>query len=154
MSHMTDEQRRHNMQSIRGKDTKIEVLLRKALWAKGYRYRKNYHQLPGKPDIVLTKYKIAIFCDGEFFHGKEWDVLEGRLKKGKNAEFWIGKIKRNMVRDDEVNKSLRFLGWTVIRFWGEDIKNNIDECIQTIEETIFDNKIATSMEDCTDLQDE
>lgn len=73
---MTDAQRRRNMQSIRAKDTKIEVLLRKALWAKGYRYRKNYKLLPGTPDIVLTKQKIAIFCDGEFFHGKEWDVLE------------------------------------------------------------------------------
>ena len=111
MGKMTDAQRRRNMQSIRAKDTKIEVLLRKALWAKGYRYRKNYKLLPGTPDIVLTKQKIAIFCDGEFFHGKEWDVLEGRLKKGKNAEFWIGKIKRNMARDDEVNKSLVFLGW-------------------------------------------
>lgn len=66
------------MQSIRGKDTKIEVELRKELWAKGYRYRKNYNKLPGKPDIALTKYKIAIFCDGEFFHGKDWDSLEER----------------------------------------------------------------------------
>lgn len=152
MGKMTDAQRRRNMQSIRAKDTKIEVLLRKALWAKGYRYRKNYKLLPGTPDIVLTKQKIAIFCDGEFFHGKEWDVLEGRLKKGKNAEFWIGKIKRNMARDDEVNKSLVFLGWTVIRFWGDDIKNNIDECVKTIEETIFDNKLAVT-DDCTELYD-
>ena len=79
--------------------------------------------------------------------------MEGRLKKGKNAEFWIGKIKRNMARDDEVNKSLVFLGWTVIRFWGDDIKNNIDECVKTIEETIFDNKIADT-DDCTDLYDQ
>ncbi len=66
---MTKEQRRRNMQNIRGKDTKIE-LLRKELWARGYRYRKNYSKLPGKPDIVLTKYKIAVFCDGEFFMEK------------------------------------------------------------------------------------
>ncbi|MGN8946602.1 very short patch repair endonuclease [Bariatricus sp. HCP28S3_E4] len=125
-------------QSIRAKDTKIEVQLRKALWHKGYRYRKNYKGLPGKPNIVLTKYKIAIFCDGEFFHGKEWEALEGRLKNGKNAEFWIGKIKRNMERDDEINKKLNYYGWTVIRFWGDDIKKNIDECVRTIEETIFD----------------
>lgn len=147
MGKMTDEQRRHNMQSIRSKDTKIEVMLRKALWHKGYRYRKNYKELPGRPDIVLIKYKIAIFCDGEFFHGKEWDVLEGRLKNGKNAEFWIGKIKRNMERDDEINKYLLFKGWTVIRFWGEDIKKNIDECVKTIEEAIFEIKLSESSDD-------
>lgn len=144
MAHMTAEQRRRNMQSIRGKDTKIEVKLRKELWAKGYRYRKNYSKLPGKPDIALTKYKIAIFCDGEFFHGKDWDSLEERLKTGKNPEFWINKIKRNMERDDDVNKQLRFLGWTVLRFWGEDIKRNMEECIDTIEETIFE--IETNIE--------
>ena len=142
MSHMTDEQRRHNMQSIRGKDTKIEVLLRKALWAKGYRYRKNYHQLPGKPDIVLTKYKIAIFCDGEFFHGKDWEVLRPRLEKSNNSEYWISKISKNRKRDDEVNKKLLFMGWTVIRFWGRDIKNNTDECIKVIDETVFDLKLG------------
>lgn len=78
---LTKEQRHKNMQHIRAKDTKIEFLLRKALWAKGYRYRKNYKNLPGKPDIVLMKYKIAIFCDGEFFHGKDWEILKPRLEK-------------------------------------------------------------------------
>ena len=73
---LMSEQRRKNMQHIKSNDTKIEVILRKALWARGYRYRKNYKALPGKPDIVLTKYKIAIFCDGEFFHGKDWEVLK------------------------------------------------------------------------------
>ena len=77
------------MKNIHGKDTKIEVILRKALWSKGYRYRKNYKKLPGSPDIVLTKYKIAIFCDGEFFHGKDWDTLKKRLEKSNNSEFWI-----------------------------------------------------------------
>ena len=86
---MTKEQRSRNMQHIHSKDTKIEVLLRKALWNKGYRYRKNLMQLPGKPDIVLTKYRIAIFCDGEFFHGKDWEVLRPRLEKSNNSEFWI-----------------------------------------------------------------
>ena len=76
MDVLTKEQRRKNMQNIRSKDTKIEILLRKALWSKGYRYRKNYKKLPGNPDIVLTKYKIAIFCDGEFFHGKDWEKLK------------------------------------------------------------------------------
>lgn len=138
MDVLTPEQRRKNMQHIHSKNTSIEVALRKALWHKGYRYRKNYSQLPGSPDIVLTKYKIAIFCDGEFFHGKDWEVLKPRLQKGKNGEFWISKISRNKERDDEINKKLLFMGWTVLRFWGTDIKKNVDECIKVIEETIFE----------------
>jgi T/G mismatch-specific endonuclease len=86
------------------------VLLRKTLWQKGYRYRKNYKELPGKLDIVLTKYKIVIFCDGEFFHGKDWEVLKPRLEKSNNSEFWINKISRNVERDDEINKKLLFMG--------------------------------------------
>lgn len=80
-----------NMQKIHSKDTSIELQLRKALWHKGYRYRKNYKFLPGSPDIVLTKYKIAIFCDSEFFHGKDWEILKLRLEKGKNPDYWIKK---------------------------------------------------------------
>ena len=95
---LTKEQRHKNMKNIHGKDTKIEVILRKALWNKGYRYRKNYKILPGSPDIVLTKYKIAIFCDGEFFHGKDWDTLKQRLEKSNNSEYWISKISRNKER--------------------------------------------------------
>lgn len=144
---LTPEQRRKNMQHIKASDTKIEVLLRKALWQKGYRYRKNYKGLPGKPDIVLTKYKIAIFCDGEFFHGKDWEVLKPRLEKSNNSEFWINKISRNIERDDEINKKLLFMGWTVIRFWGNEIKKNVNECIQVIEETIFDIKIGENEAD-------
>ena len=138
---LTPAQRKKNMKSIKSKDTKIEVILRKALWNKGYRYRKNYKLLPGNPDIVLTKYKIAIFCDGEFFHGKDWEVLRPRLEKSNNSEFWIGKISRNRERDDEINKKL-FMGWTVVRFWGNDIKKDTDACIRVVEETIFDLKIA------------
>ena len=141
---LTPEQRRKNMQHIRSRDTKIEVLLRKALWKKGYRYRKNYKELPGKPDIVLTKYKIAIFCDGEFFHGKDWEVLKPRLEKSNNSDFWISKISRNREHDDEVNKKLLFMGWTVIRFLGKDIKNNTSECVNVVEEVIFDMEIGAS----------
>lgn len=139
---LTPEQRRKNMQHIKSNDTKIEVLLRKALWNKGYRYRKNYKKLPGKPDIVLTKYKIAIFCDGEFFHGKDWEVLKPHLEKSNNSEFWIKKISRNIERDDEINKKFLIMGWTVIRFWGNDITQKTDECIKVIEETIFDSKLS------------
>lgn len=138
MDVLTKEQRRKNMQNIRSKDTQIEVLLRKALFSKGIRYRKNYEKLPGKPDIVLTKYKIAIFCDGEFFHGKDWEVLKPRLQKSNNSEFWINKISKNRERDDEVNKKLLFMGWTVIRFWETDIKKHTEDCVRVIEETIFD----------------
>lgn len=125
------------MQHIRSKDTSIEVKLRKALWHRGYRYRKNDKSLPGKPDIALTKYKIAIFCDSEFFHGKDWEVLKPRLERGNNSRYWISKISRNRERDDEVNKKLLFEGWTVIRFWGKDIQKNIEECVRVVEETVF-----------------
>lgn len=141
---LTKEQRHKNMQHICGKDTKIEVILRKALWKKGYRYRKNYRKLLGSPDIVLTKYKIAIFCDGEFFHGKDWEVLKTQLERGNNSEFWIRKISRNRERDDEINKRLLFEGWTVIRFWGDEIKKHTDECVKVVEEMIFDMVIHDS----------
>lgn len=119
MDNLTPEQRRKNMKNIRSKDTSIENLLRKALWHRGYRYRKNYNKLPGKPDIALTKYKIAIFCDGEFFHGKDWEILKLRLEKGKNPDYWIKKIERNRSRDFETDKKLLFLDYTVIHFfWG------------------------------------
>ena len=138
MDRLTADQRHRNMQNIKAKDTSIECMLRKALWNKGYRYRKNYKKLPGKPDIVLTKYKIAIFCDSEFFHGKDWEQLEKQLRRGKNADFWIGKITRNMERDTEVNAELKGLGWTVLRFWGKDIKKHTDECVSVVQETVFD----------------
>lgn len=129
------------MKNIKSENTSIERILRKALWEKGYRYRKNVHSLPGTPDIVLTKYKIAIFCDGEFFHGKDWEVLRPRIEKGANSSYWVSKITRNMSRDDEANKALLFEGWTVIRFWGKDIFKRTDECVKTIEEIIFEKRI-------------
>ena len=141
MDVLTKEQRHKNMSHIKAKDTKIEIILRKTLWNKGYRYRKNYKALPGTPDIALTKYKIAIFCDGEFFHGMNWEELEKHLKNSNNSEFWISKIKRNIERDEEIDKKLNAMGWTVLRFWGEDIKKRPDECIRVIEETIFDNLV-------------
>lgn len=144
MDVLTREQRRKNMKNIKSNDTKIEVMLRKALWKRGYRYRKNYKELPGKPDIVLTKYKIAIFCDGEFFHGKDWEVLKPRLEKSNNSEFWINKISKNRERDEEINKKLLCLGWTVVRFWGNDIKKCTDECVRVIEEAIWDVKMENN----------
>ena len=141
MDNLTPKQRRKNMQNIKSQNTSIEILLRKALWNKGYRYRKNYKELPGKPDIVLTQYKIAIICDGEFFHGKDWEVLKPRIERGDNSAYWLKKISRNMERDNEIDKQLLFLGWTVIRFWGRDIKRDVDECVKAIEECIWDKKL-------------
>ena len=142
MDNLTAEQRKKNMQHIRSDNTKIEAILRKALWNKGYRYRKNYTELPGKPDIVLTKYKIAIFCDGEFFHGNDWEVLKPKLEKGNNSEYWVKKITRNRERDEEVNKKLLSMGWTVIRFWGNDIKKHTEDCVQVVEETVYEIMIG------------
>lgn len=146
MDNLTKEQRHKNMVNIKGKNTSIELCLRKALWNRGIRYRKNYNKLPGKPDIAITKYKIAVFCDSEFFHGKDWEVLKPRLEAGNNAEYWVPKISRNRERDEEVNKELLFLGWIVIRFWGKEIKKNTDECIKVIEETIFDLKMESDID--------
>ncbi|MEY8515845.1 very short patch repair endonuclease [Lachnospiraceae bacterium 29-84] len=136
-----------NMKKIRGKDTSIEVRLRKALWQKGLRYRKNYKALPGSPDIALTKYKIAVFCDSEFFHGKDWEALKLRLEKGKNPEYWLKKIERNRNRDWETDRKLLLLGWTVIHFWGKDILNQTEECVKVIEEAIWDSKMMEALDE-------
>lgn len=113
-----------------------------ALWHHGYRYRVNYKKLPGKPDIAITRYKIAIFCDSEFFHGKDWEVLKLHLKKGNNADYWVYKIEKNRERDEAVNKELLFRGWTVVRFWGRDILKNVDECVKVIDEIVWDMKLS------------
>lgn len=141
------------MRKIRSKDTSIEMLLRKRLWHDGYRYRKNYKKLPGSPDIAITKYKIAIFCDSEFFHGKDWKQLKSRLERGKNPQYWIPHIEENMERDCRVDRELNSLEWTVIRFWGKDIKKDLDGCLQVIEETVFDNMIMNSCEGEPDYND-
>lgn len=146
MDNLTSQQRHINMKNIKSKDTSIEVALRKALWKKGYRYRKNVKELPGTPDIVFNQYKIAIFCDSEFFHGKDWEVLRPRLEKGEHSNYWVNKISRNINRDDEVNKKLLFQGWTVVRFWGKDILKHTDECVRTIEEIILEEKLKTMSE--------
>lgn len=131
------------MKRVKCKDTSIEIALRKALWERGFRYRKNYAKLPGKPDIAILKYKIAIFCDSEFFHGKDWDKLRLQLLRGNNADYWIAKIERNRQRDRENEQKLMFLGWHVVRFWGKDIAKDANQCVRVIEEMIFDE----SMED-------
>jgi DNA mismatch endonuclease Vsr len=128
---MTSEARRRNMQAIRSSNTKIEILLGKQLWAKGYRYRKNNKKVFGKPDFTLKKYRLAIFCDSEFWHGKDWDTLQQRLNV--NRGFWINKISRNIERDKKVNQKLTEEGWTVLRFWETDIKKNIQVVLEEIQ---------------------
>lgn len=133
------EQKHYNMSRIHSKDTNIEVLLRKALWHVGIRYRINYSALPGKPDIAITKYKIAIFCDGEFWHGRDWNTKKDKIMT--NRDYWIPKIEKNMMRDSEVDKQLCALGWQVMRFWGRDIKKDIVGCVRDVQEMIFEVRI-------------
>jgi DNA mismatch endonuclease (patch repair protein) len=107
-----------------------EVLLAKSLWKKGIRYRKNYKELPGSPDIAITSKKIAIFVDGEFWHGKDWEQRKKRLSK--NREYWIQKIEENMRRDKRDDELLRKDGWIVLHFWEKDVLKNIDYCEQVV----------------------
>lgn len=134
MDDLTPEQRRKNMQAIKSKDTSIEIALRLALWHRGIRYRKNYKHLPGKPDIVITKYKIAVFCDSDYWHGYDWENRHQRIKS--NREYWIPKIERNMARDKEVNQLLEAQGWIVLRFWEWQIRKDLDQCVDKIINTI------------------
>jgi len=130
MDPLTKEQRRKNMQAIRSKDTSIEIILRQALWKQGIRYRKNYRMLAGKPDVVITKYKIAVFCDSEFWHGYNWEDKKAKITV--NQQYWIDKIEKNMARDSKVNKILLDEGWTVLRFWGKEIKKDLNHCVEII----------------------
>jgi DNA mismatch endonuclease (patch repair protein) len=127
----TSSQRSKNMRAIKSTGTKNEVRLAKTLWHLGYRYRKNNKTVFGKPDLTFKKYKIAIFIDSEFFHGKDWEIQKHRIKS--NQEFWHKKIERNRDRDNKVNQFLQQNDWVVIRFWIKDIKNNLNSCIERIE---------------------
>jgi len=151
MDVLTPEQRRKCMSRIKAKDTSIEVLLRKALWREGIRYRKNYKSLPGKPDIAITKYKIAVFCDGELWHGKDWENKQHTIKS--NRDFWISKIEKNMLKDNINEKKLEKAGWVVLRFWGKDIMKNPAACVNEVKETIHEikNGIYQSKFNETDL---
>lgn len=133
------------MSSIPSKGTKPEIMLRKALWRENLRYRVNYKKLPGKPDIVFTKYKVVVFCDGDFWHGHNWAVrgmksLDEELEG--NSEYWRKKILRNVARDQENEYELRALGWTVLRIWESDIKRDLSGCVQTVKEALFDSIVS------------
>lgn len=126
--------RSENMSRIKGKNTSIEVKLRKALWSKGLRYRVTCKDVYGKPDICFKGRKIAVFCDSEYWHGKY--LLEGRYIPKTNTEFWVAKIQSNIERDKKVNKELKAQGWTVLRFWGEEIDKELESCIKMVIDTI------------------
>lgn len=128
----TPEQIHYNMVRVRNKDSAIELMLRKELWARGLHYRKNVNKIMGHPDIAFKGKKIAVFVDSEFWHGYDWERRKEDFKT--NRDFWIPKIERNMQRDKEVNEALRADGWIVIRFWGKEIKADVAKCADEVVE--------------------
>ena len=126
----TTKKRSKMMSRIRGKNTKPEIMFRKALWKEGFRYRIDYKKLPGKPDIVLNPYKTVIFIDGEFWHGYKWQEKKHKIKS--NRDFWIPKIERNIQRDREVNSQLSKMGYMVFRFWEQEVKKELDKCLYKV----------------------
>lgn len=122
------------MASIKSKGSKIEKILGKKLWEKGLRYRKNETLIYGKPDFTFRGVKLAIFCDGEFWHGWNWEIKKQKLQT--NPSYWHKKIERNIKRDHEVNRYLVSEGWIVLRFWEKEIKKDAERCVFIIEETI------------------
>lgn len=134
MKQKTQEQISKNMKAVKSKDSEIERILRKELWSRGLRYRKNVKTVFGKPDIAFIGKKVAVFCDSEFWHGYAWEIYQEDFRS--NQSFWIPKIERNMQRDIEVNNRLRSEGWTVLRFWGREIKKNTSACADIIEKAV------------------
>jgi DNA mismatch endonuclease Vsr len=136
MDRLTKEQRRKNMQAVKSKGSKIETALAKELWSLGYRYRKNDKTVFGKPDITMKRFKLAIFVDSEFWHGKDWEKHKHDHKS--NQKFWYQKIERNIQRDIEVNDFLAKSGWRVLRFWGTDITKKLRTCTDKIIKEIHE----------------
>ena len=126
----TTVQRSKLMSKIKAKNTKAEIHLRRALWAKGIRFRLHVKNMPGKPDLVINKYRLAIFVDGSFWHGFEWEKKKATIKT--NRQFWIPKIERNMQRDRINQKLLEEAGYTVMRFWDHDVSQRLNECVNQI----------------------
>lgn len=126
MDNLTKEQRAKNMRNITSSGTRAELLLAKALWKSGLRYRKNDKTVLGRPDFTLKRYKIAVFCDGEFWHGKNWSVANKRIKSNRN--YWVKKIEQNIQRDKNVTRQLKKQGWKVLRFWSKQIEKDSYKC--------------------------
>lgn len=134
MDKLTPEQRKKCMRANKSTGTKPELVLAKAMWALGLRYRKNSGSIFGKPDFSFKKYKVAVFVDGEFWHGKDWEQRKAEIKG--NREFWIAKIERNIRRDMEVTGRLKAEGWTVLRFWSNDVVKNTICCAEKVKEIV------------------
>lgn len=134
MDNRTPEQRKKNMQAVKNKDSKIELLLRHALWSRGIRYRKNVKTIFGFPDIAFIGKRVAVFCDSEFWHGYDWENRKNDFKS--RRDFWIPKIEKNIQRDLEVTKQLTSDGWIVLRFWGKEIARNPDACAERIAKVL------------------
>ncbi|OFM33188.1 very short patch repair endonuclease [Neisseria sp. HMSC068C04] len=139
MDKLTPEQRKKCMRANKSKGTKPELALAKAMWALGLRYRKNSGSIFGKPDFSFKKYKVAVFVDGEFWHGKDWEQKKAEIKG--NREFWIAKIERNIQRDIEVTGRLKVEGWTVLRFWSNDVVKDTTSCAEKVKEIIRARRI-------------
>ena len=135
-SYDTDEYTSQRMANVKLKHGTDEVAIAKALWHDGYRYWLNYKKLPGSPDIAIQKYNIAVFIDGEFWHGYDWETRKPKLKR--NREYWIAKIEENIARDKRVDQELVELGWIPIHIWSKDVKKDLRGCIHLIEKTILD----------------
>lgn len=134
------ELRSKNMKAIHSKNTKMEVKLAKALWERGYRFRRNSKYVFGKPDFSLKKLKLAIFVDSEFFHGKDWEKRKFQIKS--NREYWWAKIENNKIRDVLVKTQLESNGWKVLRFWAKEVEKEIDSCLNKIEDAIYEIRIG------------
>ena len=125
------------MANVHLKAGKAETTLARELWKKGFRYRKNYRKLPGSPDIAILKYRIAVFVDGEFWHGYDWENRKSKLKN--NREYWIEKIEENIERDEQNNQLLVEMGWIPIHFWEREINKNLENCVKSLEKLIDQN---------------
>lgn len=142
---------RKRMSKVKLKGGKAETALAKVLWQRGYRYRRNDKRLPGSPDIAILKYQIAVFIDGEFWHGKDWEIRKDRLKR--NREYWIEKIEENMARDMRDDQLLVQIGWMPIHFWEKEVMKNLPACIAEIEDMVL-AQIIDSVEELEPLDQE
>jgi len=126
---------RYTMSRIRSKDTSPELALRRALWAQGFRFRKHYKRVPGSPDIAFVAKKVAVFCDGDFWHGCDWTTRKARITTP-NREYWVKKIERNIERDRQIDEQLEALGWAVVRVWEHEINQDLGSCVRRVRQVL------------------
>lgn len=130
------------MRRVRSRDTVPERSLRRALWQRGLRYRLYCRHLPGNPDIVFSRSRVAVFVDGDFWHGNQWRLrglrsLEEQFEGSPKSEYWVPKIRRNIIRDGDATRRLEYEGWIVIRLWESDLKRDLDACVQKVAEAVL-----------------